>query len=237
MQDYNTSYAIMEKLISLGCCQFIDDNAQIPEMQRRHRHDVVACMERDRQMRLLVAEGNRFLDNEGTEAREAGIFGDPDEHDGRVLDGNETMTLQDITERLQSLEQAVLQKNAVVEKLHLQLAKRREHRYVVEICSRYLQNADNVTPAVVPRVSQGEDGEAGEATQLASLSATQEQQNSILHLCGTCPQERAEKLRTVLFRASHGIIMTHMTPLMELLYDAVTKTRIPKAPTNPSPNP
>jgi hypothetical protein len=215
----------MEKLISLGCCQFIDDNASVPETQRRHRHDVMACMERDRQMRLLIHEGNRFLDQEGNKEREEGIFGNSisqGETDGPALDGTELFSVQDITERLSALEQAVLQKNTVVEKLYLQLARKREHRYVVEICSRYLQAA--VTDVTQP-IPQEQALEEGTATPLAAIAMKTAQPNQILHICGTIAQERSEKLRTVLFRASRGIIMTHMTPLTELLYDPVTKTK------------
>ena len=83
-------------------------------------------------MRLLVREANRFLDNEGTPEREEAIFGNNTTVEGPALDGSETMSFSDITDRLTTLEKEVLQKNEVVEKLYVQLAHKREYRYVVE---------------------------------------------------------------------------------------------------------
>jgi len=161
-QDYNTSFTIMEKLIELSCIQFIDGNKHFADTQRRHKNEIQECAERDRQMRLLVTEGNKFLENEVDDERENQIF-DLDgggDYDGPALDGSEVMSMSDIGERLILLEKDVRQKNKVVQDMYGSLAKKREHRYVVEICSRYLQAAE------LPDTFREQDEEPGQVTLL-----------------------------------------------------------------------
>jgi len=216
-KDYNTSFKIMEALVTLGCLQFLPETKGIPEHLRRHHKELLSCAHAKRQIEFLVGQVNSYLAEDPDGTRTARIFTSTE---AQLPNAASMPSLDDLKERVTELQNDVVQKGQVLQELNTRLTRAREHRYVVDICSQYLKVLDAEPEPV---------GEGEQRVQLSELDRSAGSKERVFHICGTIHFERAERFRAHLFRVTKGLAMTHLAPLSELLYDEVSRTKVEKS--------
>ena len=100
-----------------------------------------------------------------------------------------------------------------------------QHRYVVEIASRYLSTGEVLSSTDVTV-------EQGESTQMEPMSESESEDNGpgrVFHICGTVEQDRAEKLRSTFFASQarlRSMFCDRSAPIGIVMGSGVTNSRV-----------
>jgi V-type H+-transporting ATPase subunit a len=115
-----------------------------------------------------------------------------------------------------------------------EMNEKREHRYVLDLCTKVLDAAmdggGGVSSTYDPHVTTqpfGDDSMGGQATSLIEMGGSSAGQ--VDHICGVINADRAERFRATLFRVMRSNVVITILPLYEPLSDPRTGEKVNKS--------
>jgi len=237
-KDLNVAHKVVNDLLKTNVVMINDMNTPNNPIDpnRRYRAEETKAMECARLLKGLVNETNKFLDADEEGNRALQVFTGTGPEGATDVEAAGANSIDDIFENLVTLKGEISKNNGVISDMVRDMNTKREHRYVLDLCTKVLDAAstDGVSGGYDPSfamsaLDRGETDGINTGIPLMETGGSSQGEGMVSHICGVITADRQERFRATLFRVMRSNVVTTIIPLAEALPDPRTGEKVSKS--------
>jgi V-type H+-transporting ATPase subunit a len=223
-KDLNVAHDMMERLLDTKSVMIIDMNESVLDNNRRYKAQEQLALDCKKRLSFLVNKTNDYLDGDDENgSRSLQVFS------SQNLDSDVDMDINAIDDKLREIQSNIMVHDKTVADLTRQMNSKKEHHFVIDLCTKVLAAASDTGYAgsYDPYVGALGDAEAGSA--IALQEGANMAPGAVSHICGVINADRQERFRATLFRVMRSNVVTTIMPIPEPLPDPKTGEQVSKS--------